>query len=43
MNQTTSLPRKTPTALLIVFWLYVGIPLVIGVTQTLIKAGALFK
>ncbi|TAM73626.1 MAG: oxalate:formate antiporter [Candidimonas sp.] len=32
----------SPVALAI-FWLYVGIPLVWGVWQTLIKATALFK
>ncbi len=33
----------TSPALLVVFWLYVGVPLAIGIWETLIKAGALFK
>ncbi|HEU0230832.1 MAG TPA: oxalate:formate antiporter [Burkholderiaceae bacterium] len=33
----------TSPALLIIFWLYVGIPLVLGIWETLIKASALFK
>ncbi|WP_209019932.1 MFS transporter small subunit [Allopusillimonas soli] len=38
-----STKSTTPTALVVVFWLYVGIPLVIGIWETLLKAGALFK
>jgi len=34
--------RKTPIWLVILFWLYVAIPLTWGVTQTLKKAMALF-
>ena len=30
-------------AILIIFWLYVGVPLVLGIWETLIKAAALFK
>lgn len=33
----------TSPILLIVFWLYVGIPLTLGIWETLLKAGALFK
>ncbi len=33
----------TSPVLLVIFWLYVGVPLAIGVWETLIKAGALFK
>lgn len=33
----------TSPVLLIIFWLYVGIPLVLGIWETLIKASALFK
>lgn len=29
--------------LLVIFWLYVGIPLALGVWETLLKASALFK
>ncbi|WP_353152046.1 oxalate:formate antiporter [Pollutimonas bauzanensis] len=37
-------PRSTTSpVLLIIFWLYVGIPLVLGIWETLLKAGALFK
>ncbi len=35
--------RKTPTGLIIAFWLLVGIPLVWGVSNTIITASALFK
>lgn len=34
---------KTSPVLLVIFWLYVGIPLVLGIWETLLKAGALFK
>jgi hypothetical protein len=33
----------TSPVLLIIFWLYVGIPLVAGIWETLLKAAALFK
>jgi hypothetical protein len=33
----------TSPVLLIIFWLYVGIPLVLGIWETLVKASALFK
>jgi hypothetical protein len=39
MEQRTT----TPPILLVLFWLYVGIPLVLGIWETLIKASALFK
>ncbi|WP_199173286.1 MFS transporter small subunit [Pollutimonas subterranea] len=35
--------NTTSPVLLVIFWLYVGVPLAIGVWETLIKAGALFK
>ena len=35
--------QTTSPVLLAVFWLYVGIPLALGVWETLLKAGALFK
>jgi hypothetical protein len=35
-------PPARPTGLLIFAWLFVGIPLAWGVTQTLIKSMALF-
>ncbi|MFT0547249.1 MFS transporter small subunit [Allopusillimonas ginsengisoli] len=38
-TQTTT----SPPALVAVFWLYVGIPLVWGIWETLIKAAALFQ
>ncbi|TEA77503.1 MFS transporter small subunit [Allopusillimonas ginsengisoli] len=41
MNTKTQ--STTSPVLLIIFWLYVGIPLVLGIWETLIKAGALFK
>lgn len=41
MNANTHAP--TSSLKLIVFWLYVGIPLALGVWETLIKASALFK
>jgi len=46
MEQDTTLTKPQSTTspiLLIVFWLYVGIPLVLGIWETLLKAGALFK
>jgi len=45
MNQPYSVSdetQPTSTALLVVFWLYVGIPLAWGVISTLQKAMALF-
>ncbi len=33
----------TSPILLVVFWLYVGVPLAVGIWETLVKAGALFK
>lgn len=33
----------TSPVLLMIFWLYVGVPLAIGIWETLIKASALFK
>lgn len=33
----------TSPIVLAVFWLYVGVPLVLGIWETLLKAGALFK
>ncbi|MBV6306227.1 oxalate:formate antiporter [Candidimonas humi] len=43
MNDVTQQSKPTSPLLLIIFWLYVGIPLVIGIYQTLLKAAALFK
>lgn len=44
MTQPTStMVKKTSPVLLALFWLYVSIPLVIGVWETLLKASALFK
>lgn len=41
---TAIAPRANPSPiLLIAFWLYVSIPLALGIWETLIKAGALFK
>jgi len=38
-----STTKSTPSpALIILFWLYVGIPLVLGIWETLLKATALF-
>ncbi|MDS1140598.1 oxalate:formate antiporter [Pusillimonas sp. SM2304] len=44
-HTTTATPPQSTTSpvLLIVFWLYVGIPLALGIWETLLKAGALFK
>ncbi|MGB6008591.1 MFS transporter small subunit [Castellaniella sp.] len=39
MSTATHTPSR---ALIILFWLYVGIPLVLGVWETLLKASALF-
>jgi hypothetical protein len=38
-----STPPSRSLGLLIVSWLFVGIPLIWGVTQTLIKSMALFR
>lgn len=35
--------NTTSPVLLVIFWLYVGIPLALGIWETLIKAAALFK
>ena len=44
MTQPTSTTvKKTSPVLLALFWLYVSVPLVIGVWETLLKASALFK
>ncbi|NYT86862.1 MFS transporter small subunit [Pollutimonas harenae] len=45
MEQTNSpITRSNPSPIIvIIFWLYVGIPLAIGVWETLLKASALFK
>lgn len=40
---TTTAVKKTSPLLLALFWLYVSIPLAIGVWETLLKAAALFK
>ncbi|MGB3288391.1 MAG: oxalate:formate antiporter [Burkholderiaceae bacterium] len=42
-NSTTAVRSNPSPILLILFWLYVGIPLAIGVWETLLKAAALFK
>ena len=40
MSTTTT---RTPSpALIILFWLYVGIPLALGIWETLLKSSALF-
>jgi len=39
---TTTTPRTPSTGLIILFWLYVGIPLALGIWETLLKAAALF-
>ncbi len=39
----TPAQRKTPKGLIVAFWLLVGIPLVWGVSNTIITAAALFK
>ncbi|AEC20645.1 hypothetical protein PT7_2105 [Pusillimonas sp. T7-7] len=41
---TTTAARSNPSPIIvIIFWLYVGIPLTIGVWETLVKASGLFK
>ena len=42
-TSTTAARSTTSPILLIVFWLYVGIPLAVGVWETLLKAAGLFK
>jgi len=43
-STTTTVARSNPSpVIVIIFWLYVGIPLAIGVWETLLKASALFK
>ena len=37
-----STTRTPPPALVVLFWLYVGIPLALGIWETLLKATALF-
>ena len=39
MSTTKSTPAP---ALIVLFWLYVGIPLAVGIWETLVKASALF-
>lgn len=37
-------PQSTTSPLVLgIFWLYVSVPLVLGIWETLLKAGALFK
>jgi hypothetical protein len=38
-----AVPTNNNTVLLIVSWLWVGIPLAWGLSQTIMKAAALFK
>ncbi|WP_197707248.1 oxalate:formate antiporter [Advenella sp. S44] len=38
-----SAQRKTPTGLIVAFWLLVGVPLVWGVANTIMTAAALFR
>ena len=43
-STTTTRAPSTPSPIIVaIFWLYVGIPLAIGVWETLLKASALFK
>jgi hypothetical protein len=39
---STTTPRSPSPALIILFWLYVGVPLALGIWETLLKASALF-
>ncbi len=41
-NASDDLPQRSSAGLLVFAWLYVGIPLAWGVTQTIIKSLALF-
>jgi hypothetical protein len=46
MENTTTTTDARPSSspiLLIIFWLYVGVPLALGIWETLLKAAALFK
>jgi hypothetical protein len=36
-------PRPTPIALVLAAWMFVGVPLVWGILQTMKKAAALFQ
>ncbi len=36
-------PAKVPVMRLVLAWIFVGVPLIWGVTQTILKAAALFK
>lgn len=36
-------PSKVPALRLAFAWIFVGVPLIWGVTQTVLKAAALFK
>ena len=36
-------PTKVPILRLALAWIFVGVPLIWGVTQTVLKAAALFK
>jgi hypothetical protein len=36
-------PAKVPVLRLVLGWIFVGVPLIWGVTQTILKAAALFK
>ena len=40
MSTTTT--RSPSPALIILFWLYVGVPLALAIWETLLKASALF-
>ena len=42
-NSSDDLPQCNSAGLLIFAWLFVGIPLAWGVTQTIIKSMALFR
>lgn len=42
-TQSSSNVKRTNPAIVVVFWLYVGIPLAWGVWSTLQKAAALFQ
>ncbi|MCC2594827.1 oxalate:formate antiporter [Pusillimonas sp. MFBS29] len=44
-QNTVSVAQGSATSpvLLVLFWLYVGIPLALGMWETLLKAGALFN
>lgn len=40
MNES---PAKVPVLRLALAWIFVGVPLVWGITQTVLKAAALFR